>query len=80
MKNKDLKELKIKSAEALKKEIAKLIGDKNEAKIERDVAKAKNVHKTAKIKKDIAQILTLINEKSFAEKSESATKSKEQVK
>lgn len=78
MKNKDLKELKNKSTEALKKEIARLITEKKEAMVERDIKKTKNAHKTLKIKREIAQIVTLINEKSFAEKSTKETKTKEQ--
>ena len=79
MKPKDLKELKTKSLESLKKEIERLTRAKNEAKIERDMSKTKNVHHLSKIKKDIAQLLTLTGEKSFAEKKVKAIKPKEQI-
>ncbi|OGD86411.1 hypothetical protein A2870_00880 [Candidatus Curtissbacteria bacterium RIFCSPHIGHO2_01_FULL_41_11] len=70
MKNKDLKELKSKNIEALKKERERLLKEKNEAMIERDMSKTKNYHHLLSIKRSIAQVMTLINEKSFAEKSQ----------
>ena len=77
MKSKDLKEFKNKSAELLKKEIVRLIGEKNEAKMERDVKKAKNVHKILALKKSVAQIMTLVNEKAFEQNSAKVAKTKE---
>lgn len=68
MKNRDFEQLKNKSVEALKKEVERLVHEKNDAKIERDVTKAKDTHRISKIRRDMAQIKTLIGEKLFLEK------------
>ena len=69
MKSRDFEQLKNTNVEALKKEIKRLVKEKNDAMIERDVTKAKDTHRISKIRRDMAQIKTLISEKKFAEKS-----------
>ena len=58
----DLKELKIK-ANALKKEIADLVMDKN-------MKKTKDLKLVSKRRKDLAQVLTVVNAKQLLEKLE----------
>ena len=72
MKKKDLAELKNKSVDSLKKEIERIVKEKNDAKIDRDINKTKNVHRILKLRRDIAQIKTILALKQFVEKSEHA--------
>ena len=72
MKKKDLAELKNKSVDSLKKEIERVVKEKNDAKIDRDINKTKNVHRILKLRRDIAQIKTILALKQFVEKSEHA--------
>ena len=68
MKKRDLKDLKKESAVSLYKKLKDLQKEKIESQISLKLGKIKNVHEISKKKKDIAQINTLLNIKTFMEK------------